>query len=218
MQEEKDQKTAAPGAEEKETVAPEGKTDIEKKEPSQDPLDKELEKIHKKGEGRTKKEKLIYTKNRVEQQIAELEEEEGDEPELEDEDDEKPVTVGMLKQLEKTRATKNAMDLAEEIEDSRERELVKHHLRSTIRSSGNPQEDLRNARVLVNSVKNTKIIEEVQRKGEPKRHGSAPSAGARKDPDALQNLTEEEKAIMQMKGFDGKPLLTEADIIKARGS
>lgn len=126
-----------------------------KPEGEQDPLKIELEKVKTK---RTQKEKLIYTKNRIEQQLKELD------PDVEDlepstVDDDKPITRADLKEFQARNVTKTALQLADDIENESERELVKHYLNNKIRSSGNPQEDFSDARALANKIKNAKIAE-----------------------------------------------------------
>lgn len=175
--------------------------------PSQDPIEQELEKVSKKGEGRTELEKLQFTKRKLLEREAELLKEQGIAP-TEPGDDE-PVTVGMLKAKEREQAFKTALTLAEEdIQDERERELVKHHLSNTIKPSGNPREDLRVARAIVNSVKNGQIAEELARKGTP----SAPSSsGAPGKHEAVFEPTPSELAMMRPP-FN----LTKEDVVKAR--
>lgn len=180
-------------------------------EPTQtdNPIEKELEKVSKKGKGRTRKEKLIYTKNRIERELSELDEEEGVEPSVEEVDENAPVTVGMLKKIEAEKATKTAISLADDIEDEHERELVIHHLNNTIKSTGNPTEDLKLARTLVNSVKNSQILEEAARKGEG-RNSSKPGAPA-KPSEGIFEPTAEEAALMR------PPFsLTKEEVLKAR--
>ncbi len=132
----------------------------------QDPLKIELEKVERKG--RSKAEKLLYTKKRVEEQLKEL----GIEEEPEDDEENTPVTIGMLKKLQAQTATKTALDMADEITNVTERGVLRYHLENTIRSTGNPQEDFKLAQGLVNSVKNSQIIEETIRKVPAKTHGS----------------------------------------------
>lgn len=187
-------------------------TDQPTEEPSQDPIKGELDKIQKRGHGKTELEKAIYTKQQIEKRIAELK---GDDVEPVAEDDSAPVTVGMLKKIQKEQVAKNALTIAEEqIQDESELELTRYHLQNTIRPSGNATEDLRNARALVNSVKNSQIIQESQRKVTPRRTSSGGSAPGKHE-DVFEP-TPEETAIMRMKGYDGKPLLSKDDILKAR--
>lgn len=151
-------------------------------------LKNELDKIQKNNTGKTKREKLSYTKKRVEEQLKELDIEEGvTDPNL-DGDDDQPLTKGEFKKLKTEEATKTALQLADEISDQVERELVKHHIDNTIRPSGNPQVDLANARAIVNNVKNAQIIEEVNRRQDPKRHSSG-SGNPALDPKVEEELT-----------------------------
>lgn len=184
---------------EKTTVEPSSTEPIE-----QDPLKEELEKVQKK-EGRTKAEKLLYTKRRIEEQLQEL----GIEEDKQDEDEDKPLTVGMFKKMQQENASKTALQLAEDIESESERELTKYHLENTIKSSGNPSEDLRLARAIVNAAKNRQILEEVARKPEVKNHSSASGVPARHQEE--QELTQEELQ------FTKQPFnLTKEQIIAAR--
>lgn len=179
-------------------------------EAAQDPLKKQLDDIKNKKEGRTQKEKLIYSKNRIEAQLRELEGEE-ETPEDDDEDDDsRPVTFKDLKEMEAKRAVKTSLQLAEEISDETERELTKHHLENSIKSTGNPQTDLQLARAIVNAAKNAKIAEELGRKGKPKDHSSGSSAPAN------TNGQEEELTAEELQ-FTKPPFnMSKADIIKTR--
>lgn len=182
----------------------------------QDPLKTELEKV--KSSGRTEAEKAAYTLKKNAERLKEL----GGDPvailgikpvedtEEENEDD-KPLTIGMYKQIQSQASQKTALQLADEIQNDTERELTKFHIENTIKSTGNPSEDLRLARMLVNSVKNTKILEELNRKGTPSSHSSASGAPA-KDVEVKGDLTTEELAFMKPP-FN----LTKEQIIKARG-
>jgi hypothetical protein len=186
-------------------------TEDKPQEPLQDPIKKELEKVENKSKGRTELEKAIFTKKQIEKRIAEL----GGESGTPTVDDDAPVTVGMLKKLEQEKASKTAQTLAEEqIEDEHELELTKYHLTNTIKSSGNAEEDLKIARAIVNTVKNSMIVDEVARKTSPKRT-SAGSSAPGKHEEAFEP-TSDELAFMNMKGYDGKPLMTKDDILKAR--
>jgi len=146
----------------------------------QNPLKKELEKVQNKGEGRTKKEKLLYTKQRLEEQLRELEGEESNDLDG-DEDDDTPVTKGMLREMQAKNVVKTALDLTEDIADATEKALVQYHIKNTIRTTGNPAEDLKLARAIVNSVKNSQIAEEAVRKGEAKQHSNGSGGEGRKE-------------------------------------
>lgn len=95
-------------------------------------------------------------------------------------DDDAPLTVGMLKELQKQEAVVTAKSLAEaQIADEAERELVIHHLEHTIKSSGNPTEDLVTARRIVNSVRTERILQDEARRAQPHSGSTASGAPAR---------------------------------------
>lgn len=126
------------------------------------------------------------------------------------EDENKPITKkDLLAILSQTQSVKTAEQLANEIQDSVERELVLHHIQNTIKSTGDPQEDLRNARALANSVRNAQIMEELARKPEAKSHSSASSQGAQPaEPQIV--LTPEEQAFL------ATGVITKEEILLAR--
>lgn len=183
---------------------------------SADPLKKERERLEKK-EPRTEAEKAAYTLKKNAERAKEL----GLDPASilgvdqsssasgEDGDD-KPVTVGMLRKLEAERSQKTSLQMAEDIDDEDEREVVKHHLEHTIRPSGNPQEDLKSARALANSVRNGQIAEEASRRSQANQHRSGGAPGKH---DGVIELTAEERA------FTKAPFnLTPEQIVKTRRS
>lgn len=177
--------------------------------PSQDPLKSELDKIQNKGEGRTRKEKLLFKRKQIEQQLREEFPEDHDN-EIDDMDDNEPLTVGRFKAMEKERAVKTALQMADDISDEVERELVKYHINNTIRSTGNPAEDLNLAKAIVNSKKNAQIAEEIARKSKAKDHPSGSSAPANR-PQQEEELTPEELA------FTRPPFnMSKAEVLKAR--
>lgn len=171
-------------------VVPEATTDA----PLQDnPILEELERIQNRGEGRSKREKLLYTKNRVEAQLKELDGEDGViAPTVEDD---KPMTVAMFKQLQRESQTDTAKQMADRLSDSHERELVKHYLDTRIVASGNPEEDYRLALAGVNALKNKQIIEESQRGGVASTHVA--SAGAPATREVPFEPTAEEASFMR---------------------
>lgn len=159
----------------------------------QDPLKVELEKVRTK---RTPKEKLIFKKNEIDKQLRQLEQEEGVEPSLEDNvDDDTPVTRGELKKLQAQAAIKTALDLANDIDSETERELVKYHINNTIKSTGNPKEDLRLAQAIVNSSKNAKIAELAQQRPGVKQSSS--NGGGSPYKELEPELTPQELRFMQ---------------------
>ncbi len=173
-------------------------------EPSQekDPVETELEKVE--SAKRTRLEKLEYTKNRVEAQIAAEKAKSG----VVDTDEDRPVTVRELKAMQTETAKDTALTLADEIENENERKLVRHHLENTIKPSGDAQTDLRNARLIVNAVKNGQIIEDTLRV--TKARSVSSGTGAPPKEKQTTELTAEEKQIKQT--FK----LSDAEILAAR--
>lgn len=177
------------------------------KEPEtpKNPVQKELERV--KSENPSRKEKLLYTKNRIEKQLAE------EFPDAiissSEEDDDKPLTRKDLQEFQRQQTVQTAFQLAGEIEDEHERELAKYHLEHTVRPSGNPKKDLENALTLVNAVKVKQTVEEIQRKVVPHVHSSGAGAPARHQ-SAEVELTSEELNFMRSFG------LTKEQIVAAR--
>lgn len=172
-------------------------TESEVSEAEQDLLKDELDRVQK--GGRTEAEKAAFSLKKNAERAREL----GLDPteilgikEEPLDDDDTPVTMGMFKKLQEEKVVKTALQLADEISTSIERELVKYHIENTIKSTGNPTEDLRHARAIVNEAKNRQVIEEVQRKGLVKTHSSATSAPA-KQVDQEPELTVQELAFMR---------------------
>lgn len=111
-------------------------------------------------------------------------------------DKDAPVTVGMLEAMRQEQAQKTALQLADEIADPHERELTKKYLVERVKPSGDAHEDLRFARLAVNSVKNTQVVEELNRAGTARSFGSgagAPPGTTQKEPE----FTELEKSYMK---------------------
>lgn len=125
--------------------------------------------------------------------LSETSREEAEEPVSEDD---KPVTKKELQDyLRKLNAQKNSEQLADEIPDEYERELVKYHLANTIKSTGDAKEDLQLAKTLANSVRNKKIEELASIKPAAKTHSSA--SGATMEVKAPEpELTHEEKMFL----------------------
>lgn len=198
--------------EEKETIEePEKEPEIE---PEQDPLKTELDRVQTKGRSEIEKAEFSLKKNA--ERVKAL----GGDPNtilgiendtlIPDDEDDTPLTLGMLKKLQQQDTAKSALQQADGIKNETERELVKYHLQNTIRSTGNASEDLKLARSLVNAVKNTKIAEEIVRKPVAKTHSSGNGVPP-KDLEVKGTLTETEKVFL------GKPFnLTKEQIIKAR--
>lgn len=171
-----------------------------------DPVEEELEKIETgKNEKRSKLERLQYNKERIEKELAEEAARNGVEV-----DEDKPLTLREFKAMQANAAQETAKSLAEsEIADEKERKLAIHYLETTIRPSGDAATDLRNARLMVNAVKNRQVAEEVARTAQPRAFASsagAPAKPASKKPD----LTPEERQFARQTG------LTEEEVMAAR--
>ena len=194
---------------EEEVVVPTATEEVEEPiveetvEETTDPLETELNKV--KNKGRTKAEKLLYTKKRVEEQLKEL----GIEEDVE-EDDDQPVTMADLKRFQAQNAQKTALDLASSVTNETERALIEYHLENTIRSTGNPQEDFQLAQGLVNAVKNKQIIDGIIRKPLAKTHSSGSGAPAK------VARPEEELNQVEKKFLSAPFNMTKEQIIAAR--
>ncbi len=129
------------------------------------------------------------------------------------EEDDKPVTRKELEELlsaqRTSTSTKTAQELAQTITNEAERELTLYHIENSIKSTGNPDEDLKLARALTNSVRNSQILEEASRKPEAKTHSSASSGGTTVSEPQV-TLTAEEKAYL------ATGLVTKEEILLAR--
>jgi hypothetical protein len=109
-------------------------------EPTQDPLKEELEKVR--STSRTEEEKAAYTLRSTAQRLTAL----GKDPAeilgfnklIVSEDEDAPVTMKMLREMQAESANKSSLQLADDIQNESERELVKFHIQNTIRSTGNP--------------------------------------------------------------------------------
>jgi len=179
-------------------------------EPSQpNPLQAELDRVEQHKSGRTKREKLEFTLNRVQQQLAELEGEAGVDATVEV-DKTKAVTFADLDRIEHDRENRRAVDMAESITDDVERKLTIHYLENTIRPSGNADTDLANARAIVNAKRNALIAEEASRGTRPNSFVSAPGAPMRPAQEVFEPTAQETQ-------FMRAPFnLTKEDIIAAR--
>lgn len=174
-------------------------------EPSQekDPIQEELDRLEDKKPKRTRLETLAYNRDRLDKELAEERKKLG----ITDEDD-RPLTRGDLKVIQQESAQETAFKLADEITDDAEKKLVKYHLENTIKPSGDASTDLRNARLIVNSVKNGQIAEEAVRSVKARTSGSSSGAPAKEK--QVNELTTDEKKMMS--GFG----LTEEQVIAAR--
>lgn len=185
-------------------------------EPSQDPLEQELTRETNKGT-RSEAEKAAFSLKKNAERVKEL----GIDPleilgapnvpqRIEDSEDNAPLTVGMYKQMQRSESKKTAIELADSIQDAHERNLVKQYLEHRIIPSGDPQEDIRFARLAVNSVKNTQVVAELNRGIRPASHAS----GAGAPPMTIEKAPELTPDELQ---FTRAPFnLTAAEIISKR--
>lgn len=162
----------------------------------QDPLKEELEKVTG---GRTEEEKATFTFKKQAERLTAL----GIDPAsliggtkaLLQDDDDAPVTMGMFKQMQQQQTSKSALQMADDISNETERELVKYHLQNTIRSTGNPAKDLELASSLVSSVKNKQVLDELARRTPARTYSS--NGGAVPRIEQEPELTREEQAFMR---------------------
>lgn len=137
----------------------------------------ELEK-EKTRKQRTEKEKAEFSLRKNAERLKEL----GGDPTLvlgerQVDDTENDVPEWYRKERAKE-AQKTSLQLADDIKDESERNLVKEYLQNRIIPSGNPQDDFRFALGAVHSFKNKQILEEINRKNPPRvtaAGGSAPA-------------------------------------------
>jgi len=179
-------------------------------EPSQDPIDIEIEKGKEEKRQFTEAEKAAFNLKKNAERAKELGVDPaavlGINPEPKAEDEDVPE---WYKKREAQAASKTALELADAIEDPRERELVKMKLETVI-TSGSPEERVRIARGYVNSVRNGQIAEEVTRAKQAPAFGNAAGAPASKAP-ATPELTQAE-ALFTRPPFN----MTPAEIIAKR--
>lgn len=181
----------------------------------EEPLKIELERLKGKKTPQEKaKDSLFFNAQKAKELGIDIEEVLGLKPkeDVVDEED-RPVTRKELEELllksRQVEATKTAEQLVNEIQDETERELTLFHIQNTIKSTGDPKEDLKLARTLTNSVRNSQIIEEAQRKPQAKSHSSSTS-GTNASAEIEVKLTPEEQA------YFNTGLVTKDEILIAR--
>lgn len=169
-------------------TAPEEITPEPSQETPESPLEQELNRDTKQ---RTPAEKAAYTLRKNAESVAALGLDPAEVLGLNNQapagiDRDAPVTMGMLEDMQKDRSQKTALQLADEIPDQYERDLTKKYLTERVKPTGDAYEDLRFARLAVNSVKSGQILEEVGRAGQARGFGSgagAPPASIQKEPE-----------------------------------
>lgn len=110
----------------------------------------------------------------------------------EDLPDDKPLTVKDFRNLQKRDAHQTALQMVDELPED-ERDEVRNLLQNRIVPSGNAQEDIRLARAAVNAARNSKIIEHISGRSEPKRTAAGGSSDAQRQGD--MTLTPEEEVF-----------------------
>ena len=195
--------------EENETPAPTAEEIAAKEEAEkQDLLKQELEKRKSKY---TEQEKAEYTLKSTAKRLKEMGKDpaivlgiKGDET-IEDDD------VPDWYRAEKAReATKTALQMADDITNDTEKELVKHYLNNRIVPSGNPKQDFQDALKIVNSEKNAKIIE--MAKGKPQAKRAITNGGEIPPGEEEPEFTPEEEKYRK----SGPLHLTDKQILEAR--
>lgn len=129
-------------------------------------------------------------------------------------EDEKPLTRKELEEiLSKNRTiqtVKSVQDLvSEKIADPVEKELYNFYAENRIKPSDDPQEDFRLIQGMVNSHKNSQILEQVNLKPQAKSHSSA-SGGGTVQSEPTITYTKEEQAYLNT------GLITKEEILLAR--
>lgn len=167
-------------------TAPETITPEPSQETPESPIDKELNRGTKQ---RTPEEKAAFTLKKNAESVAALGLDPAEvlglnnkAPTGEEGDDEVPEWFKKHQQKEQS---KTAEELADTIEDPKERELVKRTL-ATVITSGSPEERIRVARGYVNAVKSGQIAEELGRAGTARTFSSgagAPPGTTQKEPE-----------------------------------
>lgn len=95
-----------------------------------------------------------------------------------EDDDNKPVTVGMLRDIQKADAHKSALQMADEIADADTKATVKKYLSDNIKPSGDAEGDFRLALAAASASKNAQIVQEINRYGTPRKTSSGGSMPA----------------------------------------
>ena len=204
----KEEEAPSASEEEKNDEKKDDKKDSDSQTSQDSPLKKELENIDKSKTTFTKRERLNFEKKKIDEQLGVIDKEEGITPDTEITDT-TPVTVGMLDKREREQSKKTALNMAEAIEDEDERKLTIHYLKNRIVPSGNAEADLRFARAAVNSLRNSQIAQEMDRKRDPNEHQSSSGAPATHEKEFTPTI---EELVFMKPPYN----LKKEDIIKAR--
>lgn len=193
---------ATPASDEGKTLEPSHKTENKSEKPE-----------------RTEKEKAEYSFRMTAKRIKELggnpAEILGIKPNLEvDEEfsDDKPLTVGDLRKIQRQEVKKTSLQIADEIEDEAEREEVKRGL-NRLTPSNDPLDDVAFVRRAVNSERTEQIAEEANRRGRPER-GAAGGNSPKKVEDPFEATPQELETLKLVPNI--KPERAKELILKAR--
>ena len=191
-------------------------------EEAEDPIKAELDRVKGQTHGKTPQEKAAFAfklqAQKLKEQGVDVADILGIKPQVNEEQDEpeeeKPLTRKDIETLlsQVKPKEKSAVELIQEEQISEsEKELATYYLENVIKSSGNAQEDIKNAKLMVNSVRNSKIMEMNSLRPEAKSYSSASSIEISKKQDI--QLTQEEQTFFNQFAKDGIPM-TKEEIIK----
>lgn len=105
-------------------------------------------------------------------------EDDDDEEEVDMDDPNRPLTVGDFNRIEARKAQNTAVQMADAITDIAARDAVKEALKRVV-PSGDPAKDFTDAVAIANRERNSKVLDEISRKGPPIRHASGAGAPPR---------------------------------------
>ncbi len=126
-----------------------------------------------------------------------------------DDEDDKPVTVGMLRDIQRKDATKTALQMADDLEDPDRKAAVKDFLSHNIVPSGNAEKDYKIALAAASADKNSEVVAEIQRYQQAKRTASGGTIPA---PHSQEFKPTPEESRMMQKPYN----LSKEKIIDAR--
>lgn len=175
-----------------------------------DPIREELERVKPK---RTEAEKAIFAYKKQQESLRRLGIDPAvlvDSPRHQEDEDDAPLTIGMFKKMQAQSASKTAKELAQNITNNAERELVEYYLENRIVPSGNAEDDLRLAQAAVNSVRNSQIATMASQRPTAPSYSNASSMPSKPGNAPITDLTETERTLK------AQGLVTDDDIRKAR--
>lgn len=160
--------------------------------------------------------KMKAKKADIDRTLRDLGVDDADDEDEEDEDDlddpKRPLTVGDLQRIKARESAKTATQLADAVGDTAEAQAIKDALKTDINPAliaSNPQKAFENARAIVNREKNSKIVEEHNRKKPAQIRSNGAGAPPKVDEEFIP--TAEEERYMR-----GPLALTKEEILSAR--